>query len=116
MQTAAGGPLNYDYSVQSDNTRVVNPSVVPYIKQSRNPKEKYRLIDLGGTPEENIKKAERDKTIDRLKRRFGLVDEKNPFSGLNKTFGTAISTASLFYGGGWALNRLLHGNKASNLG
>ena len=34
MQTAAGGPLNYDYSVQSDNTRVFSPYVVqPFTKK-----------------------------------------------------------------------------------
>lgn len=37
-------------------------------------------------------------------------------NGFNNTFGRAASLASLIYGGGWAANRLLHGNKATTLG
>lgn len=41
---------------------------------------------------------------------------KNFMEGLNNTFGTAASLSALVYGGGWAANRLLLGNKASSVG
>lgn len=37
-------------------------------------------------------------------------------NGFNNTFGRAASLASLIYGGGWAANRLIRGNKSSALG
>ena len=41
---------------------------------------------------------------------------KGLLNGLNNTFGRAASLVSLIYGGGWAANRLLRGNKATALG
>lgn len=96
--------------VDTDNTSVRKPEI------HKSYKFQPYFIDNGGNLEDNIKQAEREKRTEELKRRFGIADRRNPFNGLNKTFGTAIALANLLYGGGWAATRLLNGNKASNLG
>lgn len=72
-----------------------------------------RLIDLGGSPSEDITYEERYK---RGKKERTLQDWKSLLHGINSTFGTAASLASLIYGGGWSLTRLLNGNKSSTIG
>lgn len=93
--------------VVNDKTYVKKPEIhysykfQPYIK------------DLGGSPGKNITQEDRNK---RQKHENNVNAVRNVVKGLNKTFGKAISGASAFYGGGWALNRLLHLNKPSTLG
>lgn len=72
-----------------------------------------RLIDLGGSPAEDITYEERYK---RGKRERTQQDWKSLLHGINSTFGTAASLASFIYGGGWSLTRLLNGNKSSTIG
>ena len=69
--------------------------------------------DLGGSPGKNITQEDRNK---RQKHENNVNAVRNVVKGLNNTFGKAISGAAAFYGGGWALNRLLHLNKPSTLG
>ena len=92
---------------QSDNTHIQKPKIYNSYKYQ------YTVKDLGGEPGKNMTIEDRRK---RQEKENNINAVKNVVSGLNKTFGTAISGASLFFGGGWALNRLLHMNKASNLG
>ena len=93
--------------VVNDKTYVKKPEIhysykfQPYVK------------DLGGSPGKNITQEDRNKR-QRLENNVNAV--RNVVKGLNNTFGKAISGAAAFYGGGWALNRLLHLNKPSTLG
>ena len=93
--------------VVNDKTYVKKPEIhysykfQPYVK------------DLGGSPGKNITQEDRNK---RQKHENNVNAVRNVIKGLNNTFGKAISGATAFYGGGWALNRLLHLNKPSTLG
>ena len=93
--------------IVNDKTYVKKPEIhysckfQPYVK------------DLGGSPGKNITQEDRNK---RQKHENNVNAVRNVVKGLNNTFGKAISGAAAFYGGGWALNRLLHLNKPSTLG
>ena len=94
-------------SESNDKTYVKKPEIYysykfqPYIR------------DLGRSPGKNMTQEDRNK---RQQHENNVNAVRNVVKGLSKTFGTAISGASTFYGGGWALNRLLHLNKPSTLG
>lgn len=60
---------------------------------------------------ENYKRKQKEARWDRANQ-----DLKSLLKGFNNTFGFAASGVSLIGGGGWALTRLLNGNRASTLG
>ena len=63
---------------------------------------------------EQLEDSERRR--EQARRESGIEGLKNIVRGFNRTAGTAASLASLIAGGGWALTRLLSGNRATSLG
>jgi hypothetical protein len=63
------------------------------------------------TPNERYEYRRREAASEKRNNEFKAL-----LNGFNNTFGRAASLASLIYGGGWAANRLIHGNKSSALG
>lgn len=84
----------------------------------------YAIRNLGGKPDESWRKYDKDndrqlsseERLNRQKDERRIEDWKNLGRGISNTFGTAASLASLIGGGGWALTRLLAGNRATQLG
>lgn len=63
------------------------------------------------TPNERYEYRRREAANEKRNNEFKAL-----LNGFNNTFGRAASLASLIYGGGWAANRLIRGNKSSTLG
>lgn len=63
------------------------------------------------TPNERYEYRRREAANEKRNNEFKAL-----LNGFNNTFGRAASLASLIYGGGWAANRLIRGNKSSALG
>lgn len=84
----------------------------------------YAIRNLGGKPDESWRKYDKDndgqlsseERLNRQKDERRIEDWKNLGRGISNTFGTATSLAGLIGGGGWALTRLLAGNRATQLG
>lgn len=84
----------------------------------------YAIRNLGGKSDESWRKYDKDndgqlsseERLNRQKDERRIEDWKNLGRGINNTFGTAASLASLIGGGGWSLTRLLAGNRATQLG
>ena len=106
-----------NYVAPEDNTKV---SGIPSNVKIKRKKREYTINDIGGSPDTRYEGMTRDEEY-AARRKSGINDRRRDdarklLSGLNKTIGNALAGAGLFYNGGWALSRLINGNRNSLAG